>query len=86
MGNLFVKTHPEVHALVGGLADPERENTKPCMWYDLKDLSKAPVKLNAAAIRPAGNKGTAPRDIRNQAGDEVWLSLWGGKKPIVRQS
>ena len=82
-GNLFVKTHPKSTHLWADLPmNPERENTEAVYVYDLKDLSKAPVKLNVA--KDSGLPETkALRRVThpeyNQAGDEVWLSLWGGK-------
>ncbi|HRD35320.1 MAG TPA: nitrite reductase [Rhodocyclaceae bacterium] len=82
-GNLFVKTHPKSNHLWADVPmNPERDLAQAVYVYDLKDLSKEPVRLDVAkdsglpeskAIRRA----THPE--YNEAGDEVWISLWGGK-------
>ncbi len=82
-GNLFVKTHPKSKNLwADAPMNPEREVAESVYVYDLADLSKEPKRLDVAkdsglpeskAIRRA----THPE--YNEAGDEVWISLWGGK-------
>lgn len=82
-GNLFVKTHPKsTHLWADAPMNPEREIAESVYVYDLKDLNKAPARLDVAkdsglpeskAIRRA----THPE--YNEAGNEVWISLWGGK-------
>jgi len=82
-GNLFVKTHPKsTHLWADAPMNPEREVAESVYVFDMKDLSKAPTRLDVAkdsglpeskAIRRA----THPE--YNEAGDEVWISLWGGK-------
>ncbi|WBL62767.1 nitrite reductase [Thauera sp. WB-2] len=82
-GNLFVKTHPKSKNLwADAPMNPEREIAESVYVYDLTDLSKEPKRLDVAkdsglpeskAIRRA----THPE--YNEAGDEVWISLWGGK-------
>lgn len=82
-GNLFVKTHPQsTHLWADAPMNPEREVAESVYVFDLKDLSKEPTRLDVAkdsglpeskAIRRA----THPEF--NQVGDEVWISLWGGK-------
>src|SRR5690606_16915657 len=48
-GNLFVKTHPKsTHLWTDLPMNPERENTESAYVFDLKDLSKAPVKIDVA--------------------------------------
>ena len=82
-GNLFVKTHPKSHHLWADMPmNPERENAESVYVYDMKDLNKEPVKLNVAKdsglpVTKALRRATHPE--YNQAGDEVWISLWGGK-------
>ena len=82
-GNLFVKTHPKSTRLWADMPmNPERENAESVYVYDMKDLSKAPVKLDVAKDSglpqtKALRRATHPE--YNQAGDEVWISLWGGK-------
>ena len=82
-GNLFVKTHPKSSHLWADVPmNPERENAESVFVYDLKDLNKEPVKLDVAKDSglpqtKALRRATHPE--YNQAGDEVWISLWGGK-------
>ncbi|HMW22789.1 MAG TPA: cytochrome D1 domain-containing protein [Burkholderiaceae bacterium] len=82
-GNLFVKTHPKsTHLWADMPMNPERENAESVYVYDMKDLNKAPVKLNVAQDSglpqtKALRRATHPE--YNQGGDEVWISLWGGK-------
>ncbi|MCJ8170838.1 nitrite reductase [Pseudomonas sp. A3.4] len=82
-GNLFVKTHPKSKNLwADAPMNPEREVAESVYVFDLNDLSKEPKRLDVAkdsglpeskAIRRA----THPEF--NEAGNEVWISLWGGK-------
>jgi nitrite reductase (NO-forming)/hydroxylamine reductase len=82
-GNLFVKTHPKSKNLwADAPMNPEREVAESVYVYDLADLGKEPKRLDVAkdsglpeskAIRRA----THPE--YNEAGNEVWISLWGGK-------
>ncbi|MCK0512242.1 nitrite reductase [Aromatoleum buckelii] len=82
-GNLFVKTHPKSKNLwADAPMNPEREVAESVYVFDMNDLSKEPKRLDVAkdsglpeskAIRRA----THPE--YNEAGDEVWISLWGGK-------
>jgi nitrite reductase (NO-forming)/hydroxylamine reductase len=82
-GNLFVKTHPKsTHLWADMPMNPERENAESVYVYDMKDLNKPPVKLNVAQDSglpqtKALRRATHPE--YNQGGDEVWISLWGGK-------
>ncbi|ATE59677.1 nitrite reductase [Thauera sinica] len=82
-GNLFVKTHPKSkHFWADAPMNPEREIAESVYVFDMNDLSKEPTRLDVAkdsglpeskAIRRA----THPE--YNEAGNEVWISLWGGK-------
>ncbi|NMG15200.1 cytochrome D1 domain-containing protein [Aromatoleum bremense] len=82
-GNLFVKTHPKsTHLWADAPMNPEREVAESVYVFDMGDLSKTPTRLDVAkdsglpeskAIRRA----THPE--YNEAGNEVWISLWGGK-------
>ncbi|MFO1327293.1 MAG: cytochrome D1 domain-containing protein [Rubrivivax sp.] len=82
-GNLFVKTHPKSKNLWADLPmNPERENAESVYVYSLADLSKAPVKLDVAKDSGLPQTKALRRAVHpefNQAGDEVWISLWGGK-------
>ena len=82
-GNLFVKTHPKSTNLWADMPmNPERENAESVYVFNLKDLNKAPVKIDVAKDSglpqtKALRRATHPE--YNEAGDEVWISLWGGK-------
>jgi nitrite reductase (NO-forming)/hydroxylamine reductase len=82
-GNLFVKTHPNSSKLWVDLPmNPERELTEANYVFDLKDLSKPPVKIEVAKDSGLPETKALRRAVHqeyNQKGDEVWISLWGGK-------
>lgn len=82
-GNLFVKTHPKsTHLWADMPMNPERENAESVYVYSLKDLDKAPVKLDVAKDSGLPETKALRRAVHpefNEAGDEVWISLWGGK-------
>jgi len=82
-GNLFVKTHPNSHRLWADLPmNPERDLAEAVFVFDLRDLSKPPVRLNAArdsGLPPTTAIRRAVHFEYNKAGNEVWVSLWGGK-------
>jgi nitrite reductase (NO-forming)/hydroxylamine reductase len=82
-GNLFVKTHPKSSNLWVDLPqNPERELAEAVFVFDLKDLSKPPRKVDVAKdsglpVTKAIRRAVHPE--YNEKGDEVWISLWGGK-------
>jgi len=82
-GNLFVKTHPKSKNLwADAPMNPEREIAESVFVYDMNDLTKAPRRIDVAKdsglpMTKAIRRATHPE--YNQAGDEVWISLWGGK-------
>lgn len=82
-GNLFVKTHPKsTHLWADAPMHPERENAEAVYVYDLKDLSKAPRRIEVAKDSGLPETKALRRAVHpefNEAGDEVWISLWGGK-------
>jgi nitrite reductase (NO-forming)/hydroxylamine reductase len=82
-GNLFVKTHPKSSRLWADLPmNPERELAEAVFVYDLKDLSKPPVKIDVAKDSGLPMTKAIRRAVHpeyNEKGDEVWISLWGGK-------
>ena len=82
-GNLFVKTHPKSkHLWTDMPMNPERENAESNMVFDLTDLSKPPVKIDVAKDSGLPVTKALRRAVHqefNEAGDEVWISLWGGK-------
>lgn len=82
-GNLFVKTHPEsTHFWTDAPMNPEREVAESVYVFDLKDLSKPPVAINVGKDSGLPQGKAIRRAVQpeyNKAGDEVWISLWGGK-------
>ena len=82
-GNLFVKTHPKSNHLWADMPmNPERENAEVNYVYDIKDLSKPPVRIDVAKDSGLPVTKALRRAVHqefNEKGDEVWISLWGGK-------
>ncbi len=82
-GNLFVKTHPKSSHLWADMPmNPERENAEVNFVYDIKDLSKPPVKIDVAKDSGLPVTKALRRAVHqefNKDGTEVWISLWGGK-------
>ena len=77
-GNLFVKTHPRSSNLwVDTPLNPDPEISHSVAVFDLNDLEKPPKVFNLAEI--AGLEEGPRRAVHpeyNQAGDEVWISVW----------
>ncbi|MDO9096001.1 MAG: cytochrome D1 domain-containing protein [Rubrivivax sp.] len=82
-GNLFVKTHPKSNHLWADMPmNPERENAEVNYVYDIRDLSKPPVRIDVAKDSGLPVTKALRRAVHqeyNEKGDEVWISLWGGK-------
>jgi len=82
-GNLFVKTHPKSSNLWVDLPqNPERELAEAMFVFDLKNLSKPPRKVEVAKDSGLPETKAIRRAVHqeyNEKGDEVWISLWGGK-------
>ncbi len=82
-GNLFVKTHPKsTHLWADMPMNPERENAEVNYVYDIKDLSKPPVKIDVAKDSGLPVTKALRRAVHQEYsmdGSEVWISLWGGK-------
>jgi len=82
-GNLFVKTHPKSTNLWADMPmNPERENAEVNYVFDLKDLSKPPVRIDVAKDSGLPVTKALRRAVHqeyNMDGTEVWISLWGGK-------
>lgn len=82
-GNLFVKTHPKSrHFWADTPMNPEREIAESVSVFDMNDLDKPPVTLNVAKDSGLPETAAIRRAVQpeyNEAGDEVWISLWGGK-------
>ena len=82
-GNLFVKTHPKsTHLWADMPMNPERDNAEVNYVFDINDLSKPPVKIDVAKDSglpvTKALRGAVHQEF-NEKGDEVWISLWGGK-------
>ncbi|MBV7483610.1 cytochrome D1 domain-containing protein [Bordetella sp. BOR01] len=82
-GNLFVKTHPKSrHFWADAPMNPEREVAESVYVFNLDDLSKPPTRLNVAKDSGLPESKAIRRAVQpeyNEAGNEVWISLWGGK-------
>jgi len=82
-GNLFVKTHPKSkHFWADAPMNPEREVAESVYVFSLDDLSKPPTRLDVAKDSGLPQGKAIRRAVQpeyNEAGDEVWISLWGGK-------
>ena len=82
-GNLFVKTHPKSKNLwADAPQNPEKDVAESVAVYDITDLSKKPEIINVAKLAglpesKATKRATQPE--YNEAGDEMWISLWAGK-------
>ena len=82
-GNLFVKTHPKSKNFwADAPMNPERELAEAVFVFDKADLKKDPVRLDVAKDSGLPESKAIRRAVQpeyNEAGDEVWISLWGGK-------
>ncbi|MDP2326402.1 MAG: cytochrome D1 domain-containing protein, partial [Gammaproteobacteria bacterium] len=62
--------------------NPERENAEVNYVFDVRDLSKPPVRVDVAKDSGLPVTKALRRAVHqefNDKGDEVWISLWGGK-------
>jgi nitrite reductase (NO-forming)/hydroxylamine reductase len=82
-GNLFVKTHPKSKNLwADAPQNPEKDIAESVAVYDLNDLTKKPEIINIAKLANLPESKATKRAVHpeyNEAGDEVWISLWSGK-------
>jgi nitrite reductase (NO-forming)/hydroxylamine reductase len=82
-GNLFVKTHPKSkHLWADTPMNPERENAEAMVVFNMDDLTKPPVRIDVAKDSGLPMTKALRRAVHqefNEKGDEVWVSLWGGK-------
>ncbi|TCS61784.1 nitrite reductase [Varunaivibrio sulfuroxidans] len=81
-GSLFIKTHPKSHNLwVDDPLSPDEENYQAVGVFDIDHLDKPIVSL---PIAKWADLGPGPKRVvqgeYNKAGDEVWFSVWNGKK------
>ncbi len=81
-GSLFIKTHPKSrHLYVDTPLNPDPNQSQSVAVFDLKNLDK-PYKVLPIA-KWAGLKEGPRRVVQpefNKKGDEVWFSVWNGKK------
>jgi nitrite reductase (NO-forming)/hydroxylamine reductase len=80
-GSLFVKTHPKSHNLwVDTPLHPDEAVSQSVAVFDTRDLSRG---FEVLPIAEWANLGEGPKRVvqpeYNQAGDEVWFSVWNGK-------
>ena len=83
-GNLFVKTHPKSTQPVGRHADEPRARERRVgvrvrPQGPEQAAGEARRRQGLAACRETKALRRAMHPEYNQAGDEVWISLWGGK-------
>jgi len=82
-GSLFIKTHPKSkHLYVDTPLNPGEKISQSVAVFDTTDLDKGYKVLPIAEW--AGDLGEGPKRVvqpeYNQAGDEVWFSVWSGKE------
>ncbi len=82
-GSLFVKTHPKSkHLYVDTPLNPDKKISQSVAVFDMNNLDKGYKVLPIAEW--AGLKDDGPKRVVqpefNKAGDEVWFSVWSGKK------
>jgi nitrite reductase (NO-forming)/hydroxylamine reductase len=80
-GSLFIKTHPKSKNLwVDTALNPDPTISQSVAVYDITDLDKPPQIIKVAEM---ANLGEGPKRVvqpeYNQAGDEVWFSVWNSK-------
>ena len=80
-GSLFIKTHPKsTHLYVDNALNPDPKISSSVAVYDIKNLDAAPQVLPIAdwsGIKDGPRRVVQPE--YNQAGNEVWFSVWNGK-------
>jgi nitrite reductase (NO-forming)/hydroxylamine reductase len=79
-GSLFIKTHPESDNLwVDTPLHPEAEKSQTVAVFDINDLDAG---YEVLPIAEWADLGPGPKRVvqpeYNQAGDEVWFSVWSG--------
>jgi nitrite reductase (NO-forming)/hydroxylamine reductase len=82
-GSLFVKTHPKSNNIwADAPLHPEPEIVESVTVYDIKNLDKGPTTINVAKMAGLPKTKALQRVVHaeyNEAGDEVWFSVWAGK-------
>ena len=80
-GSLFIKTHPKSKNLwVDTTLNPDAKIYQSIAVYDINNLEKGFDVINIADMAGLG-KGVkrVVQPEYNEAGDEVWFSVWNGK-------
>jgi nitrite reductase (NO-forming)/hydroxylamine reductase len=84
-GSLFIKTHPKSANLwVDTPLNPEAANSQSVAVFDIRNLDRGYEVLPIgewAGIKDDGAKRIVQPEY-NQAGDEVWFSVWSAKDKI----
>ena len=80
-GSLFVKSHPKSKNLwVDAPLNPDTKISQSIAVFDIDNLDKG---FEVLPIAEWANLGEGPKRVvqpeYNQAGDEVWFSVWSGK-------
>jgi len=86
-GSLFVKTHPKSnHLYVDTPLNPEAEVSGSIAVFKVSELGQEEPKYTTLPIAEWANIGEGqPRVVQgeyNQAGDEVWFSVWNAKDKV----
>ncbi|MDX1488328.1 MAG: cytochrome D1 domain-containing protein, partial [Acidiferrobacterales bacterium] len=81
-GNLFIKTHPKSTNLwVDTALNPDPNKSQSIAVFDIRNLDKG---YDVLPIAKWADLGEGPKRVvqpeYNQAGDEVWFSVWNGKE------
>ncbi len=81
-GSLFIKTHPKSHHLyVDTPLNPDSKKSQTVAVFDIRHLDRG---YKVLPIAKWANIGKGPMRVVqpefNRAGDEVWFSVWNGKK------
>ena len=80
-GSLFVKTHPKsTHLYVDTTLNPDPKISQSIAVFDINNLDGG---FKVLPIAEWANLGEGPKRVVqpefNEAGDEVWFSVWNGK-------
>jgi nitrite reductase (NO-forming) / hydroxylamine reductase len=82
-GSLFIKTHPKsTHLYVDTALNPDAKISHSVAVFDINNLKAGYKVLPIAEWADLGDEGPQ-RVVQpefNQAGDEVWFSVWNGKE------
>ncbi len=83
-GSLFVKTHPESeHLYVDATLNPDAETSGSVAVFKISDLTEQEPEYTVLPIVEwAGIAEGQPRVVQgefNQAGNEIWFSVWNAK-------